>query len=338
MMSQLQAAGDVRRFENYHSYNDLVHKATDVDRIASDEYFRVLKTHGIGETHPKYRKMDYYCNYNKQNRPKSGKRKRPKFTIPFPDHDCIKGKDLGKVNKMLLNGNLAAFKQFVNKLDVQVPTSTLYTIDKVVRDRLREGRFGIDFSEYINIEKEEEHKYHYYHHEMLRSGKTSIQIPYVPHSIMLAEKLAKSPILPENRQTRNPSRFKSIRDPKTTKRAKTVGKYGSCRKGKGTAKEEFSDWRMRKQATDRLKNKLIEQAKDEIRKNIYNDMLQVFQMIRGQEPEGENENVISEQSEEIKEQNSPPTFAEQDFKEMTFKNFQEFCLKTRKEVYPNPLF
>lgn len=246
-----------------------------------------------------------------------------------------------------MKGDVQKFKEFVNKLDVVVPANTLYTIDKVVRDRLRQGRYGIDFSEYINLEKEEENKYHYYHNEMLRTGKTSIQIPYVPHSVMLAEKLAKSPILPENKPSLGPSEYKSIRGPKTTKRAKTIAKYGSCRKGKGTMKEEFSDWRMRQRANDRLKARLIEQAKQEVRQQIYHDMLQIYQLIRStdavQEPteEGEKESTQVQESEEKQELNRVPTFADEDLlarKTMEYKNFSDFCWKTKGKVYPNPIF
>ena len=232
-------------------------------------------------------------------------------------------------------------------MDVIVPTNTLYTIDKVVRDRLRQGRYGIDFSEYINLEREEENKYHYYHNEMLRTGKTSIQIPYVPHSALLAEKLAKSPILPENKPSLGPSEYKTIRGPKTTKRAKTIAKYGSCRKGKGTMKEEFSDWRMRQRANDRLKARLIEQAKQEVRQQVYHDMLQIYQLIRmtdevqGINEEGDNESNQVQESEEKRELNRVPTFADEenlDRKTVDFKNFSDFCWKTKGKVYPNPIF
>lgn len=243
-----------------------------------------------------------------------------------------------KVNKHILKGDLKSLREFVNKIDVQLPNSTLYTIDKAVRDRLREGRYGIDFSEYINLEHEEEHKYHYYHNEMLRLGKRSIQVPFVPHSVLLKEKLAKSPILPENRQTINPSHYKSIREPKKTVRAKTTKKYGSVRKGHGTSKEEYSDWRMRKRATDRLKEKLIENAKNEVRNTLYNDMLRVTQMIRpSDESSQENNQEINEQNNKQQVKNNR---SDEDIEEpkMQYRNFQEFCLRTTGAIYPNPVF
>lgn len=58
-----------------------------------------------------------------------------------------------------MTGNLEEFKEFVKHLNVKVSDDVLYTIDKVVRDRLRKSRYGLDFSEYINLEKDEQHKY-----------------------------------------------------------------------------------------------------------------------------------------------------------------------------------
>lgn len=58
-----------------------------------------------------------------------------------------------------MTGNLEEFKEFVKHLNVKVSDDALYTIDKVVRDRLRKSRYGLDFSEYINLEKDEQHKY-----------------------------------------------------------------------------------------------------------------------------------------------------------------------------------
>ena len=211
-------------------------------------------------------------------------------------------------------------------MDVKVPDDTVYTIDKVVRDRLRKGRFGIDFSEYIGIENDEEHKMHFYHHEMLRLGKNSIQIPYIPISEQLQDRLAKSPILPQNRQKVNTSLYKSIREPKKGKRAKTVSKYGSVRKGHGTAKEQFSDWRMRKRASERMRNTLINQAKNEIRRGIFEDIIQFYQSLPHQEPLAEDQ---SDQKEEAKVEAAPksPTFGDDEkIQEIhqKYKNFQDF--------------
>lgn len=251
----------------------------------------------------------------------------PKYTVPFPNHNCIKKKDLAKVNKEIMKGKLRNFQKFVKNLDVKLPNSTLYTIDKVVRDRLREGRYGKDFSEYLNIESEEEHKLHYYHHEMLRLGQTSIQIPCIPHSQLLAEKLSKSPILPENRAKRGPSEYKSIRGPKAKKRARTVAKYGSVMNGRGTTKEDHKDWRMRKRATDRMKNKLIEEAKNEVRNQILQDMVKVSQWLRPSEPELENNEDENQSESQLEgDQIVKNSHGEEnlDNPRIEFKNFKEF--------------
>lgn len=85
-MADWQAAGDVKRYENYHSYNELSRRATDVNRIASDDYFRVRKDYNDIQAHSAYKNNDYYSNYTKQKRPKSS-RPRPKYTIPFQNHE-----------------------------------------------------------------------------------------------------------------------------------------------------------------------------------------------------------------------------------------------------------
>jgi hypothetical protein len=41
---------------------------------------------------------------------------------------------------------------------IELPQETLYLIDKVVRQKARAGPIGIDNSEFINIEIEEEYK------------------------------------------------------------------------------------------------------------------------------------------------------------------------------------
>jgi len=41
---------------------------------------------------------------------------------------------------------------------IELPQETIYLIDKVVRQKARAGPIGIDNSEFINIEIEEEYK------------------------------------------------------------------------------------------------------------------------------------------------------------------------------------
>jgi hypothetical protein len=340
-MADFQAAGDLKRYENYHSYNQLSKRATDVNRIASDDYYRVNKDYNHIKHQSAYKTRDYYSNYKKQKRPQSSK-PRPRFTVPFPNHEWLKNKDLGKVNKKIMKGEIGSFKEFASKIDVQLPNSTLYTIDKAVRDRLRKGRYGVDFSEYINLESEEEHKYHFYHHEMLKSGKTSIQVPFVPHSVLLQDKLVKSPMLQENKQTKSPSIFKSIRGLMKTTQAKATKKYGSVRKGHGTAKEEYADWRMRKRATNRLKDKLIEQAKTEVRNQLYHDMLRVTQMIRPSDANTQNDDDHEAEKENQRYERAR-AYADADDEsleqhKLEFVNFRDFCLRTTGKIYPNPVF
>ena len=62
-MAEPQPAGSLIRNENYLSYCDLVKRAVDVNRIASDEYFRVRKSYKDLESHPIYRNRNYYDNY-----------------------------------------------------------------------------------------------------------------------------------------------------------------------------------------------------------------------------------------------------------------------------------
>lgn len=242
------------------------------------------------------------------------------------------------MNQAILTGGLSQFKSFVNSLEITLPDNTIYTIDKVVRDRLKSGRFGIDFSEYINIENDEEHKIHYYHHEMLRLGKTSIEVPFVPWSDQLRERLSKSPLLSSNKQTKNPSKFKTIREPRKWKRAKTIKKYGSCRKGNGTAKEDYKDWRMRKRASERMRERLIQQAKDEVRKGIYLDMVEAFHSIIKEQQEQKDK----EQQDLRREREQPKGDGGKDeaeeLKNLKFKNFKDFMFKTRFAIYPNPMF
>lgn len=53
---KVAAAGNLRRYENYQSYNQLKSRATDVNRIATDEYYRVRKAYKDTDSHPYYRK------------------------------------------------------------------------------------------------------------------------------------------------------------------------------------------------------------------------------------------------------------------------------------------
>ena len=214
-------------------------------------------------------------NYTRSKRCRSAHQKRVKnqhtpkqATEQNQDHLDANPSDYKQLKLALQDNyfeNVEKMKHFIMNYDFKVPADQLYIIDKVVRNRMRKGRYGKDFSEYINLEHEEIHKKHECHQEMLRSGKTSILIPYTPHSILLKEKLDKSPILQHNQPKHAPSMYKTIRDPKNNKRTRTFAKYGSVQNGKGPHQEDYKDWRMKKRAEDRLRQKLIQQAKDDIR-------------------------------------------------------------------------
>jgi len=86
-MAEEPAAGILKRHENYTSYNDLMNKAINVNRIATDEYFRVKKQYNEVEDHPIYRGKDFYSNYKTQKRPRSQRGSSKKFKVPIHDHD-----------------------------------------------------------------------------------------------------------------------------------------------------------------------------------------------------------------------------------------------------------
>lgn len=339
-MSEAQPAGNYVRNENYLSYCDLTKKATGVNRIASDEYFRVRKAYKEVENHPVYRNKQRYDNYSKQTKVKH-QHSKPQAIVPMAKHECLNSKELGIANKIILTGNLDYFKEFVKHLNVKVPDNVMYTIDKVVRDRLRQSRYGLDFSEYINLEKDEQHKYRRCHHDMLRLGKSSILVEHIPHSVALADKLAKSPMLPHNVSKTHQSKFDTIRKPRSGKRAKTVAKYGSCRHGHATAQEHYADWRMRKQACDRMTDKLVEQAKDELRQQVYYDMLSAFETLVPSQLRDQPVDVADKPEQQHEPQQQPeqqPEAVLSPYRDAEYRDFGDFCFKTKREIYPNPVF
>ena len=332
-MTEAQPAGYYIRNENYFSYGDLVKKAVGVNRIASDEYFRVRKAYKEVENHPMYRDKQRFDNYSKQTKDKHKSQNKYRPIVPMHKHEWLNSKDLKQANQVILTGNFEEFKEFVKHLNVKVSDDVLYTIDKVVRDRLRKSRYGLDFSEYVNLEKDEQHKYRRWHHEMLRLGKSSILIEHIPHSIALSDKLAKSPMLPHNVSKHHQSKYDTIRKPRSGKRAKTVAKYGSCRNGLATAKEDYAEWRIRQHAYDRMTAKLIEQAKDEVRHKIYVDMLGALQALVSTHEL--KQSVDAGHSDKHEQQPEAVSSKHQDAE---YKSFGDFCFKTKREIYPNPVF
>lgn len=58
---------------------------------------------------------------------------------------------------------------------IELPQETLYLIDKVVRQRAKAGPIGVDNSELINIEIEDEYRAKNQYLESLVKGKKSLQ-------------------------------------------------------------------------------------------------------------------------------------------------------------------
>ena len=94
---------------------------------------------------------------------------------------------------------------------------------------------------------------------------------------------------------------------------------------------------MRKQAYDRMTQKLVSQAKEEIKQKIYYDMLSVFQLLTQNEESKESLQNNNEQVDNQKE-DKPSESAFAPYTNVEFKDFSDFCYKTRKEIYPNPVF
>ena len=95
------AAGNTRRHENYFSYNELRSRAIDVDRIATDEYYRVRKEYNDVDSHPYYHKNAYHSKFHSKRRPKSEKRSKRKIKFPIRNHNCLSPDDLHTVYKLM---------------------------------------------------------------------------------------------------------------------------------------------------------------------------------------------------------------------------------------------
>lgn len=57
---------------------------------------------------------------------------------------------------------------------IELPEETIYLIDKVVRQRAKAGPIGVDNSELINIEMEEEYKQKNQYFQQLMQGKNIV--------------------------------------------------------------------------------------------------------------------------------------------------------------------
>lgn len=93
---------------------------------------------------------------------------------------------------------------------------------------------------------------------------------------------------------------------------------------------------MRKRASNRLKKKLIEEAKQEVKDNILLEMEQIckfFKLDKANEGEGEGD-----ENGESQESPAPDNEGEGKAPKVQFKNFKDFCLRTKGVYYPNPVF
>ena len=95
---------------------------------------------------------------------------------------------------------------------------------------------------------------------------------------------------------------------------------------------------MRKRASERMRERLIQQAKDEVRKGIYLDMVEAFHSIikEQQEQKDKEQQDLRREREQPKGEDGKDEAEE--LKNLKFKNFKDFMFKTRFAIYPNPMF
>ena len=103
-----------------------------------DDYFRVLNN---------YRETNYL---KKQLNPHSNR--------------------LEDMYRTLASARQVPLPDMLQIIDFTVPEETQYLIDKVVRRRGQRGRIGIDHSEFIGLEVDQERAPHDYHLQLLVSG------------------------------------------------------------------------------------------------------------------------------------------------------------------------
>lgn len=84
-MTNFQSPCDDRRLENYVAYDGLATRAADVDRIASNEYFRVRKGYNDYKEFDEYQK-EINSRYIKSKRTRSAIPRR-KLPPPIMKHD-----------------------------------------------------------------------------------------------------------------------------------------------------------------------------------------------------------------------------------------------------------
>ena len=136
--------------------------------------------------------------------------------------------------------------------DPNVPRDRLYVIDKVVRMRALQGRYGVDHSEILNYEFEQANKERYDHMNSLVYKNATIS--YNGDGDKENDKFYKS-------------QSNAIFERLTEKEVQELK-----RAQMGDVNERgipFNEWLRRKDAEKRMKKRLIVEAKNEIRQELF---------------------------------------------------------------------
>jgi hypothetical protein len=173
--------------------------------------------------------------------------------------------DSGEKENAQYNRNFSRDKRLQNELDkIELPRETMYMIDKVVRQRVKKGPFGIDNSEIINDQHDREIMEKNdriqrlvdgmsSHTKIHRSGdkEREISSDRAVRRINSVCARANSTMMPSSVKAINTSNERQMfEDPHTSiQSVRTV---------------TFEQWWRQKEMMQRLKDKLVEDAKLEI--------------------------------------------------------------------------
>ncbi len=136
--------------------------------------------------------------------------------------------------------------------DIELPLETMYLIDKVVRQRAQMGPIGVDNSELINIEMEEEYKEKNQHLLNLVSGGNKGEISAYS----------------EDKENMDANEVNAKLLARLTAMANSESKSQITSGGKSTYSCSHEEWVRRKEHESKLKIKLIEEAKKDLREQI----------------------------------------------------------------------
>lgn len=221
------------------------------------------------------------------------------YRVHFNDIDIRKALEHKKSSgfghcpkKSILERNNAKYKQ-ISDLIIQeferaeIPESRLYQIDKVVRSRGQEGRFGIDHSELLNYELElanklrDDHinwmvKWRELNKKSKDDGNGTVASPFFGFSFeeastMIDEDTGLTIDLSETKKISeilfkrlNPDDHERYSD--ASFRTKQSSSAGSSQTNQ--SEKSYADWTKKKIMEDRLKRKLIRDAKNEIKEEL----------------------------------------------------------------------